>query len=85
MIDVERSRTLLVVSLLVFLVLSQCLIFVVDREPWIDVSFSLQTVDNLRVGGLGSVDFKQYDVHPPTHYYLLYGWSYLNPGFSEYH
>jgi hypothetical protein len=46
----------------------------------------LRTVDKLRAEGIGSIDFRQWDVHPPTYYYALYGWSFLNPGgVSRYH
>jgi hypothetical protein len=57
----------------------------VSRESWFDVSFSLETVHLMREGGIDSVDFTQYDVHPPAYYYMLYFWSYLNPGISEYY
>lgn len=73
-------------AMVLFFIVSQVIIFGVNREPWFDVSFSLQTVHNLRVNGLGSIDFFHYDVHPPTYYYMDYLWSYLNPpGISEYH
>jgi len=79
------AKFVLVYALVSFLVISQMVIFGVNREVFFDDAFSLQTVHILRTEGISSIDFRHYDVHAPTYYYLLYLWSYLNPGMSDYH
>lgn len=74
----------LLLALMIFCIVTQVLIFGVSRENWFDVSFSLETVNLLRENGPLSIDWRSYDVHAPTFYYVLYGWSFLNPGMSEY-
>ena len=81
----KYSSKILIVSLVAFFVLSQFVIFSVAREPWFDVSFSLETVHLLHENGPLSISWAEYDVHPPVYYYALYGWSFLNPGMTEYH
>lgn len=83
--DRVLNKRSLYIALAIFLVCTQAMIFVVGQLAWFDVSFSLETVQKLRVDGLSSIDFSQYDAHPPTYYYALYVWSYLNPGLTEYH
>lgn len=39
------------------------------------------TVDKLQSDGIFSVNWQQWDVHPPISYLLQTAWSYLNPGF----
>ena len=81
-----KQKMLVAVAVIVFIVLSQWVIFGIDREAWFDVSFSLQTVHAIDERGLGSIDFTQYDVHPIIYYYMLAGWQKLNPGWmTEYH
>ena len=77
------DKKLLWGTLAIFLVLSQFVIFIVDREAWFDTSFSLETVNAMREGK--QIDFAAWDVHPPVFYFSLYYWSFLNPGMSEYH
>jgi hypothetical protein len=74
---------MLIVILCSFIILSQVSIFIVREDVWFDPAFSLQTVNNLKVNGINSIDFSNYDVHPGTYYYTLYFWSFLNPGISE--
>lgn len=71
---------MLVWALIVFVALSQWVIFSVHRDTWFDEAFSLETIQKMRGGG---VNFSQYDVHPPIYYYGLYIWSYMNPGVQE--
>ena len=60
--------------------------FVIDRENWFDTAFSLETANKLNTDGFNSIDFRNYDVHPPAYYYVLAGWEKLNVfGVSEYH
>lgn len=80
-----KHKKILILSLLIFVVLSQFVIFSVDREPWFDVAFSLETVHLMHEKGPFSIDWRHYDVHSPLFYFMLYGWSFLNPGLSEYH
>jgi len=80
-----KKNGYLFLSLALFLILSQIIIFVVDKENWFDVSFTLETVHTMRIDGPQSISFQNYDVHPPTSYYAFYLWSFLNPGLSEYH
>ena len=70
-------------ALLLFLVLTQWIIFSVDREPWFDVSFSLQTAYAINSGE--KINWGQYDAHPPLYYETLAIWEKMNPGMSEYH
>jgi hypothetical protein len=79
------AKFVLVYALISFLVISQLVIFGINREVFFDDAFSLQTVHILRTEGISSIDFRHYDVHSPTYYYLLWVWSYLNPGITDYH
>jgi len=79
------SKVILTSVIVIFFLLSQWIIFSVDREHWFDVSFTLETVHKLRQDGIVSIDFQKWDVHPPVFYYLSYFWSFLNPGAGEYH
>lgn len=80
-----KNKWLLVIALVVFLILTQYVIFGISRLAWFDVSFSLETVQHMRENGFRSVDWSQYDVHAEGYYDVLYFWSYLNPGMSVYH
>lgn len=78
-------KKILAAVITLHIVLSLFVIFVADRELWFDVAFSLETANKLNANGYNSIDFHNYDVHPPTYYYLLSFWQDLNPaGISEY-
>jgi len=79
------AKLILIYALVSFLVMSQLVIFGINREVFFDDAFSLQTIHNMKINGFSSVDFRHYDVHPPTFYYLLYFWSYLNFGMTDAH
>jgi hypothetical protein len=79
----RKVNLLLVVAICCFLILSQASIFLIRADLWFDPSFSLETVHKMRMEGISSIDFSQYDVHPSIFYYILYGWSFLNPGIEE--
>lgn len=80
----ESKWWYLICAVVCLIVLSQVLIFGVAREHWFDTSFSLEIAHLLRENGPGSITWQEMDVHPPTYYYTLYAWSFLNPGLSEY-
>ena len=79
------NKILFLTFLVSFLLLSQFIIFEVDREAWFDSSFSLETAYILNTEGFSSIDFRSFDVHPPLYYYVLASWQKINPGMSEYH
>lgn len=66
-----------------FVILALVNIFVVDREFWFDESFSMMTSFELQEGN--DINWKEWDVHPPTYYYLFAGWMQINPGFELHH
>lgn len=79
-----NHKKYLFIALGLFLILSQFAVFGTSREYWFDPSFSVETVHLLNENGVGSMDFREIDVHPPGYYYALYGWSAINPGLPEY-
>jgi len=77
---VRKEHFVLLFVLFVFFSLTQFIIFEVEREAWFDVSFSLQTANNINDGIISSIgDFRFYDVHPPFFYYVLAGWQLIGP------
>lgn len=59
------------IALLIFLVLSQFVVFGIQREVWFDTAFTQLTIYKMQQG---DIDFSQYDVHPPTYYEFAYSW-----------
>jgi uncharacterized membrane protein len=74
----------MVFILVSFFLLAECVIFVVHADQWFDPAFTVETVQKMRMDGLGSISFANFDVHPPLHYYVQYLWSFLNPGLPSY-
>jgi hypothetical protein len=68
-----------------FFLLAQFNIFIVDRPVWIDTAFTMETVNNMRIGGFWNFDWSTYDVHPPIYYTAVYMWMSVNPGLAEHY
>jgi len=75
----RQNKLILAVAIILFIALSQYIIFEVDRENWFDASFSLETAHMLNTNGFSSIDFREHDVHPPLSYYALASWQNLRP------
>lgn len=78
-----EQKVLLGIMLIAFFALTQYAIFGIDSENWFDTAFSIEAAHQIAEGE--DLDFRSIDVHPPTYYHLLAGWSFLNPGLTEYH